>query len=183
MSTLPHTSFSQAVDGFLQRLGRAAAWLWLALLAVIALNVTLRYVFGQGRVELEELQWHLYALGFLLALSVGITLDDHVRVDVLQARLPLRQRCWIELYGILGLLLPFLLLVLFYSGPFLAESWSTGEISQAPGGLPARWLITSALPLGFALLLLAALGRLSRCCALLFAWPRALPDPDPEEAS
>ena len=37
------------------------------------LNVTLRYVFGQGR-ELEELQWHLYALGFLLALSVGLTL-------------------------------------------------------------------------------------------------------------
>ena len=46
-----------------------------------------------------------------------------------------------------------------------------------------RWLIKSALPLGFCLLLLAALGRLSRCCALLFAWPRALPDPDPEQAS
>ena len=176
MSALPHTRLSQAVDGFLQRLGRAAAWLWLALLAIIVLNVTLRYAFGQGRVELEELQWHLYALGFLLALSVGLTLDDHVRVDVLQARLPLRQRCWIELYGILGLLLPFLLLVLFYSGPFLAESWRTGEISQAPGGLPLRWLIKGALPLGFALLLLAALGRLSRCCALLFAWPRGLPD-------
>ena len=48
MSTLPHTSFSQAVDGFLQRLGRAAAWLWLALLVVIALNVTLRYVSGKA---------------------------------------------------------------------------------------------------------------------------------------
>jgi TRAP-type mannitol/chloroaromatic compound transport system permease small subunit len=68
------------------------------------------------------------------------------------------------------------LLVLFYSGPFLAESWRTGEISQAPGGLPLRWLIKGALPLGFALILLAALGRLSRCCALLFAWPRGLPD-------
>lgn len=180
MSPLPHTRLSQAVDRFLERLGRAAAWLWLALLAVIVLNVTLRYAFGQGRVELEELQWHLYALGFLLALSVGLTLDDHVRVDVLQARLPLRQRCWIELYGILGLLLPFALLVLIYSGPFLAESWRTGEISQAPGGLPLRWLIKGALPLGFALLLIAALGRLSRCCALLFAWPQALPNPDPE---
>ena len=183
MSTLPHTRLSQAVDSFLQRLGRAAAWLWLALLTVIVLNVTLRYAFGQGRVELEELQWHLYALGFLLALSVGLTLDDHVRVDVLHARLPLRYRAWIEFYGILGLLLPFLLLVLFYSGPFLTESWRTGEISQAPGGLPFRWLIKGGLPLGFALLLLAALARLSRCCALLFAWPRALANPSLEEDS
>ena len=80
-------------------------------------------------------------------------------------------------------MLPFLLLVLFYSGPFLAESWRTGEISQAPGGLPFRWLIKGALPLGFALLLLAALARLSRCCALLFAWPRALPEARPEAPS
>lgn len=183
MSPLPHTRLSQAVDGFLLRLGRAGAWLWLALLAVIVLNVTLRYAFGQGRVELEELQWHLYALGFLLALSVGLTLDDHVRVDVLHARLSLRHRAWIEFYGILGLLLPFVLLVLVYAGPFLAVSWRTGEISQAPGGLPLRWLIKGALPLGFALILLAALGRLSRCCAVLFAWPRAMPDKGPETPS
>ena len=26
----------------------------------------MRYLFGEGRVEFEEIQWHLYAIGFLL---------------------------------------------------------------------------------------------------------------------
>ena len=41
----------------------------LAMLLVIVVNVTLRYVFGQGLIQLEELQWHLYSVGFLLGLS------------------------------------------------------------------------------------------------------------------
>lgn len=172
--TLPETAFSRRVDRGLQRLGALSSWLWLALLAVIVLNVTLRYAFGQGRVELEELQWHLYALGFLTALALGISLDDHVRVDLLHARLSLRHQAWVELYGLVGLLLPFLLLVLGYAIPFVLSAWATGEVSQAPGGLPYRWAIKLALPLAFALLTLAASARLTRATALLFAWPRPL---------
>lgn len=171
---LPETAFSRRIDGWILRLGETLSWVWLALMVVIVLNVLLRYVFGEGRIELEELQWHLYAVGFMTALSLAVTTDDHVRVDVIHERLPLHLRAWIELYGILLLLAPFIALVLVYSVPFVVSAWRVGEVSQAPGGLPMRWLIKAVLPLGFVLLALAATARLTRVTALLFGAPRPL---------
>jgi TRAP-type mannitol/chloroaromatic compound transport system permease small subunit len=165
---LPETRFSRMVDAAIRRLGNAIAWVWLVLLGVIVCNVVLRYAFGEGRIEFEELQWHLYSFGMLLGLSYCYSADEHIRVDVLHERLPLRLQAWIELYGILLLLLPFIALVLVYSVPFVVESFRMHEVSASPGGLPLRWLIKAALPLGFVLLLAAALARLSRAWAALF---------------
>ena len=164
----PHTSFSRRVDHRLTQLGQWVSWLWLLLLAVIVLNVVMRYIFGEGRIEFEEIQWHLYAIGFLLGLSYANVRDAHVRVDVVRARLKPRHRAWIELYGILLLLLPFLTLVIVYSLPFVHYSFVNGEVSEAPGGLPYRWAIKSFLLIGFGLLLLSTLARLSRVWTFLF---------------
>jgi TRAP-type mannitol/chloroaromatic compound transport system permease small subunit len=169
---LPETAFSRVIDRWLAAIGRVTSWLWLILLTIIVMNVVLRYAFGEGRIEFEEIQWHLYSAGFLLGLSYALQADAHIRVDVLHERLSPQTQAWIELYGILLLLLPFTALVLFFSIPFVWTSFELAEVSQAPGGLPLRWLIKAALPVGFALLLLAALSRLSRVWAFLFAGER-----------
>ena len=96
---LPETRLSRAIDAWLDRLGRWTSWLWLALLGVIVLNVVLRYAFGEGRIEFEEIQWHLYSTGFLLGLSYAYQADAHIRVDVLHERLSPALKAWIELYG------------------------------------------------------------------------------------
>jgi TRAP-type mannitol/chloroaromatic compound transport system permease small subunit len=165
---LPATRVSRIIDPLLDRIGRAASWLWLVLLLVIVGNVLLRYVFGEGRVELEELQWHLYSLGFLFGLAYAFQADAHIRVDVLSERFTPRTRAWLELYGLLLALLPFLALILIYSVPFVWQSFALSEVSQAAGGLPMRWAIKAALPVGFFLLLLGALSRLTRVWAFLF---------------
>lgn len=170
----PDTRVSRAVDRLLEPLGRAASWLWIALLGVIVANVLLRYVFGAGRIEFEELQWHLYSLGFLAGLAVALQADAHIRVDVLRARLQPTTRAWVELYGLLLLLGPFVALVLWASVPFVVASFAQAEVSPSPGGLPLRWAIKAMLPLGFALLALAGLARLTRVAAFLFGVPRAL---------
>jgi len=140
--------------------------------------VVLRYAFGQGRIEFEEIQWHLYASGMLLGLSICYADDAHIRVDVVNERLRPRLRAWIELYGIVLLLLPFIVLILRYSVPFVATSFTLGEVSQAPGGLPLRWLMKSVLPIGFFLLLLAAFARLSRVWVFLFGGSARRADAD-----
>ena len=109
---LPETAFSRVVDAWLVRLGQWASWLWLLLLIVIVTNVTLRYAFGQGRIEFEEIQWHLYATGFLLGLGYAYQADVHIRVDVLHERFSPRLQAWVELYGIILFLLPFIALIL-----------------------------------------------------------------------
>ncbi len=168
MLDLPQTAFSIWVDKQLLRIGNWLSWLWLLLLLIIVSNVVMRYLFGEGRIEFEEVQWHLYAIGFLVGLSYATVTDSHVRVDVVRARLPFQLQAWIELYGILLLLLPFVVMVLIYSIPFVAYSFENNEVSEAPGGLPYRWAIKSFLTAGFSLLLLAVLARLSRVAKFLF---------------
>lgn len=168
---LPQTGLSRRIDALLVRLEEGVSWIWLLLLAVIVVNVVARYAFGQGRIEFEELQWHLYAVGFLVGIAAGVVADTHVRVDVLRERFTLRTRAWIELYGLLLLLLPFVALVLVYSLPFVALAFASDEVSVSAGGLPHRFLIKSALGAGFALLGLAGVSRLLRVCALLFGAP------------
>lgn len=165
---LPETTLSRAIDRAIRRFDDWLGWIWMLLLAVIVTNVVMRYAFGEGRIEFEEIQWHLYATGMLLGLAACYVDDAHVRVDVLHERLSPRTRAWVELYGTLLLLLPFIALMLIYSVPFVIHSFTMSEVSVAPGGLPMRWLIKAMLPIGFALLLIVAIARLTRLWAFLF---------------
>ena len=174
-ASLPVTRVSARIEAWVLALGNVISWLWGLLLLVIVANVTARYVFDAGRVEFEELQWHLYAIGFLCGLSYCVVTDSHIRVDVVRDRLSPRHRNWLELYGILLLLLPFVALMVVFGIPFAFEAWKTSEVSQSPGGLAHRWLIKAALPLGFAWLGLAAIARLLRVSSALFG------DPPPNE--
>ena len=164
---LPRTRLSGALEGFIKGVGDAASWVWVILVAVIVVNVTMRYVFGEGRIEFEELQWHLYAVGFLIGLSYCIQNDSHIRIDLLHERFSLRTQAWVELFGIVLFLIPFAVIVLIYSPAFIAYSWSVGEVSDAPGGLPYRWAIKSFMFISFALILIAGVARLIRVVALL----------------
>jgi TRAP-type mannitol/chloroaromatic compound transport system permease small subunit len=65
--------------------------------------------------------------------------------------------------------------LLRYSVPFFSYAWSINEVSDAPGGLPARWVIKSFLIIGVILLIVITCSRLSRVTAYLFGRPTALP--------
>ena len=169
---LPETPFSRLVDPALDRIGNAVSWIWVVLLGVIVCNVVLRYALAKGRIEFEEIQWHLYSVGFMLGLAYALQHDAHVRVDVLHERFRPTTQAWIDLYGIVLFLFPFIALMLIYGVPFVVDSFVTGEISSSPGGLPYRWAIKSVLVLGFVQLGIAALSRLTRLWKFLFLGPR-----------
>ena len=126
---------------------------------------------SEGRIEFEEIQWHLYAVGFLIGLATCMDMDNHIRVGVFHDRMHPRMKAWIELYGLLLLFFPFVVMVLWFSVPFIQYSFSISEISDAPGGLPYRWAIKSALLIGMILLLVAGISRLLRVSCYLFGHP------------
>jgi len=112
--------------------------------------------------------------GWLLGLAYTLVVDDHVRVDVIHERLSLKTQGWIELFGLLLLLLPFLGIAIYEMIPYALSSYQVGETSQAPAGLPHRWVLKAILALAFMLIALAAVSRLFKVTALLFGFPRPL---------
>ncbi len=165
---LPTTSFSRAVDRLIGWFGEFASLLWTILVMTIVLQVVLRYGFGIGSIMLEETQWHLYAVGFLLGLAFTEMHERHVRIDVLAESFSRKTRLWIELLGISCFLLTFSLMVVWFATPFVISSWELAEVSAAPGGLPYRWAIKSFMVTAFVLLTLVAMGRLTRVWSALF---------------
>jgi TRAP-type mannitol/chloroaromatic compound transport system permease small subunit len=171
---LPETMVSRVIGRFITTIGDGASWLWLVLVLVIIGQVLLRYVFGQGSILLEELQWHIYGIGFLLGIGYCLQADRHVRIDVVAERFSPRTRAAIEVAGILIFLLPFAIGVTIEGGKLAYTAWHLSETSASPGGLPYRWVIKAFIPLGFALIALAAFARLTRCAALLFGFPKPI---------
>ena len=168
MSADPSQDGLSGPEILLDRVAASLSWIWLGLIVVIVISVVLRYVFGIGRIEFEELQWHLYAAGFLMGIVACAARDRHVRVDVFRERMAKRTRDWVDLYGILLLQLPFIVLGLLSTLPFVADSFAVNERSDAAGGLPFRWILKSMLPLTFALLGVSTLSRLTRVWRQLF---------------
>jgi len=79
------------------------------------------------------------------------------------------RRAVVDLLGCLLFLIPFCLLVISASLPFVENSYSMAELSPDPGGLPARWLLKAAIPFGFALLMIQGLALTFRSGVKLFS--------------
>ncbi len=164
---LPTTPLSRAIDKVIVAIGEASSWIWTILMLLIIYQVVQRYVFGLGSIKMEEMQWHLFAIGFMLGIPFTEIAERHVRIDVMAEHWPLRRRLWIELAGIVVLLIPFAAFVAWWSVPYFLHSWEVNEISSAPDGLSYRYVIKAFITATFILLIAAGVSRLSRVVAAL----------------
>lgn len=152
-------TLSRLIDSLSSRIGRLTMWLILATTLISAGNAIVRKVFNTSSNALLEIQWYLFAAVFMLGAGYGLLKNAHVRIDFLSARLSPRVRNWIDLVGIVVVLIPFCLLSIHLGWPFFEQAWHSGEMSQNAGGL-IRWPVYILIPLGFSLLLLQALSEL-----------------------
>jgi TRAP-type mannitol/chloroaromatic compound transport system permease small subunit len=141
-------------------IGRAFSWISAIIICTIVVNVILRYVFSKGMVMFEELQWYLFGIMIMIALSYGVVTDAHVRLSVLSQGFNQRKKDFIEALGIILLLIPLAAVILPHSLDFLFDSWRINESSDAPTGLCCRWFLKAFIPLGMCMLILAGLSRL-----------------------
>ncbi len=165
--TFPRTWLSDKIEAVLNFVGSFINWIWIVLVLVIVVNVAMRYALGVNYVWVEEVQWHMYAVGFMIGIGYTILHDGHVRVDVLAANFRPQTRAVIEFLGIVLLILPLVYLMISYAIPFVERSWVRNEASSAPGGLTNRWAIKSVIIVAFVYIGLAAFARLLRVGAFL----------------
>lgn len=151
---------SRAIDRMNAGVGRVTRVLTLLMVLVTTYDVIMRYVFRSSFVFVQELEWHLFAILFLMAAGYAHLKNDHVRVDIFYARMPKKSQALVDVIGSLLFLFPSCFLIIYTSMPFIQASVAVLEGSPDPGGLPGRFLLKMAIPLGFGLLALQGISEL-----------------------
>ncbi|MEP2453869.1 TRAP transporter small permease subunit [Roseibium sp.] len=138
-------------------IGHVTAWSGLALVLLVAFNVLGRYLFSFGTVALQEAEWHLMAASALFGMSYGLNQGGEVRVDIFYSRMSQRRQSLIDVFATVALC-GCALVIAWLSLNFVQQSYSIGESSPDPGGLPHRYLLKALLPVSFVLLAVQALA-------------------------
>lgn len=151
-----------AIENFIDLTGRMVSWLILAMVILICYDVAMRYLFNYGSVALQELEWHLFALVFLLGGAYTLRHDAHVRVDIFYHSrfVSDKGRAWISLLGTILFLFPFSIMIVMTAWPFAENAFFYNEGSPDPGGLPFRFILKGAILVGFVLIMLQGFAEI-----------------------
>ena len=126
-------------------LGRVAAAIVLLIVLVQFVIVLARYMFGFNVIWLQDMVTYGHAAIFMLGAAATLAAGGHVRIDILYNRWSPAQQARVDFYGVLLLLLPFCLLMLWFAVPYVAESWKNWEGSFQTMGLQFVYLLKSLL--------------------------------------
>ena len=143
--------FSRLIDDATETIGKAVAWLILVAVLVSAGNAIVRKVLNTSSNAWLEAQWYLFGAAFMLAAAYTLRQNEHVRVDVVYGAFSRRVQHWIDLFGHVFFLMPFVILMIVYFVPYVGLSYRSGEMSNNAGGL-ILWPAKSVLLIGFVLL-------------------------------
>ena len=155
------------IDRLNTQIGHAAAWLVLVVVLLQFALVVARYLFGLGSLWLSETVIYAHATLFLLAGAWTLSVGAHVRVDIFYADASLRAKAVIDLIGAVLLLLPFALVLLWLSWPYVERSWAILEHSQEASGLPLVFALKTLIPLFAVLMALQGLAQAIRAVEAL----------------
>lgn len=146
-------ALSRLIDRINEAIGKTVAWAILVAILVSAGNAVIRKTFNMSSNAWLELQWYLFGAAFMLAAAYTLRQNEHIRIDIVYGMFSRRKQHWIDLFGHIFFLMPFVLLMIFYFIPYVGLSFRSGEVSSSAGGLilwPAKaLLLVGFLQLGF----------------------------------
>jgi TRAP-type mannitol/chloroaromatic compound transport system permease small subunit len=159
-------AISHWIDAATRTIGQSVAWLIVVAALISGGNALIRKIFDVSSNTWLELQWWLFAAVFLLAAPWTLALNEHIRIDIVNERLPRWARNAIEIIGHVFFLLPMAALVAYTSWPFFVSSYEQNEQSSNFGGLP-QWPVKLLIPVAFALLFVQGLSELIKRIAII----------------
>jgi TRAP-type mannitol/chloroaromatic compound transport system permease small subunit len=159
-------ALSRAIDRMNTAIGRTAAWLVLAAVLVSTANAVIRKTLDTSSNAWLELQWYMFGGVFMLCAAWTLLSNEHIRIDIVNSRLGRRARNGIELVGHVLFLIPFCLLMIRDSWPFVLTSYRQGEQSMNAGGLTV-WPAKALILIGFVLLLAQGVSELIKRIAIM----------------
>ena len=168
-------ALSRAIDRLNEIIGKAVSWLILLAVLVSAGNAVIRKAFNMSSNAWLELQWYLFGAAFLLAAAYTLRQNEHIRIDIVYGMFKRRTQHWIDLFGHVFFLMPFVILMISYFVPYFLLSFRSGEVSSSAGGL-VIWPAKGLLLVGFVLLGLQGISEIIKKIAIMRG---LMEDPNP----
>lgn len=156
------------------------AWLFPILMIAICAQVVLRGM-GNNQAWLDDLQWWIYGAAVLVGVGYAVTTNSHVRVDIFYDNYPAPKQRKIDIFALVWLFLPFIILCWDVTLSYALSSIVAGEGSDSPNGLHNLYLLKTFMNISFLFISAAIWFAYERMLAqivnplwwrrLLFAFP------------
>ncbi len=162
----PLLALSRLIDRITALVGKGVMWLIFVAILVSATNAIVRKAINWSSNSLLELQWYLFGAAFMGAAAYTLQQNEHIRIDIFYGTRTRRTQHWIDLFGHVVFLLPFVVLMTWMMVPYAYGAWKIGQVSSSSGGLiiwPARALLAA----GFVLLIFQALSEIIKKIAVM----------------
>lgn len=168
MSSL--AALARSIDRLNSVIGQATAWLALIMVLVQFLVVVLRYVFGLGFIWMQESIVYMHGLLFMVGAGYTLLQDGHVRVDVFYREATRRRKAWVNLLGTIFFLIPFCILILWVSWPYVQNSWRVMEGSKETSGIQGIYVLKTVILVFAGLVVLQGVSVAARSVLTLAGW-------------
>ena len=111
----------------------------------------------------------------MLAAAYTLRQNEHIRIDIIYGQFSRRKQHWIDLFGHVFFLMPFVLLMSFYMFRYVNTAYQSGEVSANAGGLTI-WPAKALLLIGFLQLAFQGVSEIIKKIAVMRG---DIPDPTP----
>ena len=167
-----------AVDGISTWVGKAAAWLIIALMGMICVEVFKRYILNMPTAWIFDDSNMLYGSLFMLAGAYGLAQNAHVRGDFLYSSMRPRTQASFDIVLYIVFFLPGIAALIYAGYDYARLSWLIGEHSTVTANGPSVYQFKTVIPVAGALLMLQGLAEILRCvvCLKTGRWPSRLKD-------
>jgi TRAP-type mannitol/chloroaromatic compound transport system permease small subunit len=159
-------AIARGIDRVTEFIGTHVKWLILVSILISAINAVVRKAFDMSSNAWLELQWYLFGAAFLFAAAHTLRQNEHIRIDIIYGMFKRRTQHWIDLFGHVFFLMPFVLMMTWLLIPYVLHAYTTHEVSTNAGGL-VIWPARAFLLGGFVLLVLQGLSEIIKKIAVL----------------
>jgi TRAP-type mannitol/chloroaromatic compound transport system permease small subunit len=171
-------SLLYAVDGISTWVGKLAAWLIIALMSVVCIEVFKRYLLNAPTAWIFDALNMLYGSLFMLAGAYTLAQNAHVRGDFLYSSMKPRTQAALDLFLYILFFLPGISALIYAGTDFAADSWRIHEHSSVTADGPPLYHFKTVIPIAGALVMLQGFAEILRCivCLKTGEWPARLKD-------
>jgi TRAP-type mannitol/chloroaromatic compound transport system permease small subunit len=170
--------FLYLIDGVSTWTGKAAAWLIIALMTLVCVEVFKRYILNMPTAWIFDASNMLYGTLFMICGAYTLAQNGHVRGDFLYSSMRPRMQAGLDLALYLMFFIPGIAALVYAGYDYAADSWRIDEHSNVTANGPPVYHFKAMIPLAGALVMLQGVAEIARCivCIKTGAWPARLKD-------